>query len=447
MDPYVPAPGDRHFTRRDLLALAACAAVGPLRQAARQPPSEADVTLRIGEISHELAPGRVVRTLAYNGQVPGPLLRAPRDRTIAVDVWNDSKDTDIVHWHGLRIGPDVDGAYEEGTPGVPAGGRRRYAFVPTPAGTRWYHSHNGAGRDLKRGTYSGQFGLFVVGGDDAGAYDREVAILLHEWEARFDARGEVDYRAFSINGKMLGAGEPIRVRESERVLFRIVNASATLNHRLALPGHEFRVVALDGNPVPTPASVPILDIAPGERIDAIVEMNRPGVWVLGGVRADDRARGLGVVLEYAGRGGPPQWRQPASFVWDYTTFGRAGTSPEPDGRMTLAFAAVGDGHHWAINGNAHAHLNPIRVTPARRYRWLLDNQSADPHPIHIHRHQMEIVRFDGRQTSGVLKDVVVVPAWRQVEVDVLDTLPGRSLVHCHQQFHMDMGFMTIMQAE
>ena len=69
---------------------------------------------------------------------------------------------------------------------------------------------------------------------------------------------------------MLGAGEPVRVRHRQRVLFRILNASATLSHQLALPGHLFHVSALDGYPVPSPRSVPVVEVAPGERVDAIV---------------------------------------------------------------------------------------------------------------------------------------------------------------------------------
>jgi FtsP/CotA-like multicopper oxidase with cupredoxin domain len=41
--------------------------------------------------------------------------------------------------------------------------------------------------------------------------------------------------------------------------------------------------------------------------------------------------------------------------------------------------------------------------------------------------------------------VIVVPAWQQVEVDLEATHPGLSLFHCHQQLHMDMGFMSIMR--
>jgi FtsP/CotA-like multicopper oxidase with cupredoxin domain len=430
------------MTRREFLALGCAYASGV-------PVAEADIRLRIGEIALELAPGRSVRTLAYNGQVPGPLLRARRGRPLTVDVWNDSKEEDIVHWHGFHIPSDVDGAYEEGTPGVPPnGGHRRYVFAPEPAGTRWYHSHNSAGRNLKRSTYTGQFGLFVVeDGADPGAYDAEVPILLHEWEPRFTRAGptDVEFRHFSINGKMLGAGEPIRVRESQRVLFRIVNASATLFHRLALPGHQFRVVALDGNAVPTPRAVPIVDLGPGERVDAIVEMTRPGVWVLGEVRSDQRNAGMGIHVEYAGRQGPPQWEPPSPFVWSYAVFAGGDQPIEPDGRLTMVFRPTGDGHHWTINGKGHPRADPIRVREGKRYRWTLDNQSADAHPIHLHRHRFEVVRFDGRPLSGIWKDVVVVPAWRQVEIDVPATQPGLSLFHCHQQFHMDMGFMTMMR--
>ena len=408
----------------------------------------ADITLRIAEVSWEIAPGRSIRTLAYNGLVPGPVLRARAGRPLTVDVWNDAREQDIVHWHGLHIPPDVDGAVEEGTPPVPPGSHRRYAFTPEPAGSRWYHSHGMAGMNLKKSTYTGQFGLLVVeGGSNPGSYDLEVPILLHEWEPRFDRDGGLDvaFRAYSINGKMAGAGEPIRVRPSQRALFRIVNASATLHHRLALPRHEFVVVALDGNPVPSPRAVPVVEVGPGERVDAIVEMNAPGVWMLGEIRADQRGGGMGVVIEYAGQSGAPRWEPPRPFAWDYGMFGGPGATSEPDDRLTLMFRAKSDGHHWTINGKSYPDTDPIVVRAGRRYRWLFDNQSANDHPVHLHRHTFEVVRVAERRMSGIWKDVVVVPAWKQVEVDVPADHPGLSLFHCHQQFHMDMGFMAMLR--
>ncbi|HMF98638.1 MAG TPA: multicopper oxidase family protein [Vicinamibacterales bacterium] len=447
------------MTRRELFA-AACGwttasairglaqdAGGLLRQPQAPEPAsaDADITLRIGEVTLELAPRRTVRTLAYNGQVPGPLLRAKRSQRLRVDVWNDAGEEELVHWHGFHIPPEVDGSYEEGTPGVPGkGGRRRYVFTAEPAGTRWYHSHTAAGRNLRKSTYTGQFGMFIVESADPGAYDLEVPLLLHEWDPHFNSAGDVEFRLSSINGKMLGAGDPIRVRQSQRVLFRIVNASATLAHRLALPGHLFEVIALDGNPVPTARAVSVIELGPGERVDALVEMNRPGVWILGELIADQRAAGLGIVVEYAGQPGPPRWES-AGSVWNYGLFGAREPAPEPDSRAAFVFKSVDDGHRWTINGKSYPKTDPIVVSPNRRYRWRLDNQSSEPHPMHLHRHAFEIVRFDGQPISGIRKDVVVVPAWKQVEIDVVTDQPGLSLFHCHQQFHMDMGFMAVMQ--
>ena len=142
---------------------------------------------------------------------------------------------------------------------------------------------------------------------------------------------EVMYASASFNDKMLGHGEPVRVREGQRVLFRLLNASPTQNVTLALPGHRFTVIALDGNPVPSPRDVDTLFLAPAERADVIVEMNRPGVWILGGVKDEDRKMGLGVVVEYANQRGEPQWSAPPNSDWDYTIFG-AGPAGASAGR-------------------------------------------------------------------------------------------------------------------
>jgi FtsP/CotA-like multicopper oxidase with cupredoxin domain len=154
---------------------------------------------------------------------------------------------------------------------------------------------------------------------------------------------------------------------------------------------------------------------------------------------------MGIVVEYAGRSGAPRWLPAVPARWDYTAFGRNEELPAPDRRLTLVFRSTADGHHWTINGQSHPRTDDIIVDVNTRYRWLLDNQSAHPHPIHLHRHSMELVRYAGAACSGIRKDVIVVPAWRQVEIDVAATHPGPSLFHCHQQLHMDMGFMTMLR--
>ncbi len=142
---------------------------------------------------------------------------------------------------------------EEGTPMVPTGGSRQYSFTAQPSGTRWYHTHVSAGKDLRRSLYSGQFGFFYIEAkNNPGNYDQEVFLAAHQWEPEFvsmqdirkgpppDNGMEVIYRAASLNDKALGHGEPIRVKTGARVLFHVLNASATDDIRLALPGHEFQ---------------------------------------------------------------------------------------------------------------------------------------------------------------------------------------------------------------
>src|SRR5438552_7827862 len=163
---------------------------------------------------------------------------------------------------------------------------------------------------------------------------------------------EIGYQRFTINGKCLGYGGPVRVREGQRVLFHILNGSATENIQLALPGHQFQILALDGNPVPQPQSVEVLELGTAERISAIVEMKNPGVWILGTPMDDDRKNGMGIVVEYANRKGSPRWVKPQRKPWDYTLFGEARTAPAPDETIPLAFGKINGGkegfNRWTV---------------------------------------------------------------------------------------------------
>ncbi|WP_354140875.1 multicopper oxidase domain-containing protein [Bradyrhizobium sp. LB11.1] len=414
-------------------------------------------------------------------------MRFEEDQRAVVDVYNDTDVPELVHWHGQMIPSDVDGAAEEGTPFVPPHGMRRISFVPKPSGFRFYHTHVVAGADLNRGTYTGQVGpVYIAPKNEPGTYDREVFLTLKEFAPSFSRGGdmamdflageevkdlkdlgkksddeaqektkgfEVGYDLFSINGKMLGHGDPVRVKQGERVLFHVLNGSAGEIRSLALPGHSFRVVALDGNPVPALKDVPVLWLGTAERVSAIVEMNHPGVWVMGDLADDDRKRGMGIVVEYAGARGKPQWTKPKPYKWDYTLFGKAGASPtKPDETMEFTIlkrnGALNGFNQWTMNGEAFSMdtMKPMyKVQQGRRYRLKFRNGSDDIHPLHLHRHSFELVRVGGKQTSGVLKDVVMLGGFQEIEFDFVADNPGTTLFHCYQQLHMDFGFMALFE--
>ena len=476
------------LTSSGLTALAASLPAASLSSADTR--EAADYTIRIGTALVEVGPQRFLSMTAYNGQFPGPLLRFREGRPAVVDIYNDTDTPEQLHWHGQLVPDAVDGAAEERTPYIPAHGMRRERFVPGPSGFRFYHTHLRAGGDLHLGQYGGEVGpVYIEPAHDPGAYDREVFLTLKEFEPflsqggdmdmfflspsatdpRLASRGEaamraslarglkkgfeVGYRIFTINGRQLGFGEPVRVKRGERVLFHILNGSATEIRSLALPGHRFKVVALDGNPVPHPAEVPVLWLGTAERVSAIVEMNHPGVWVLGDLDDDDRGNGMGVVVEYAGASGKPVWKTPLPFHWDYRRFADAvRTVATPDETIEYLIdkdnAADQGFNRWLLNGTAFDFMTmPVsrRLTRGRRYRLHLRNASDDIHPIHIHRTRFELTSIAGAPTGGLLKDVVMLGGYQTMDLDFTADQPGLVLFHCHSQLHMDYGFMALFE--
>jgi FtsP/CotA-like multicopper oxidase with cupredoxin domain len=473
-------------TRRDFLSgmaigtgllIDGCSRTGQPSDAQVPPPTgPADVTLRIGNVLVEIAKEHTVSTIGYNGTVPGPPIRLREGVPVIVDLFNETNTPELVHWHGQIVPTNVDGAQEEKSLVVPALGHVRYRFTPQPAGARWVHTHVMSMSDLSRGTYTGQFAfVYIEPKGNPGQYDQEIFLATHEWEPSYTAEEEeededvtpeerqkaeaqkknakpngweIGYQRFTINGKCLGFGEPVRVKPGQRVLFHFLNASATENIKLALPGHRFQVVALDGNPVPRPQFVDVLDLGTAERISAVVEMNTPGVWILGTPKDDDRKNGMGIVVEYANQKGPPRWTKPPNAVWDYTLFGESRPAPHPDEVIPLVFGKINGGtggfNRWTINNAPYDEkAEPRLLHKGKRYRLVFDNQTDDAHPVHLHRNSFELTNINGKLTSGVLKDVVLVRGFRKIEADFTPAMEGLTLFHCHQQFHMDYGFKLL----
>jgi FtsP/CotA-like multicopper oxidase with cupredoxin domain len=424
--------------------------------------SPADFTLDIAPYLLEASPKHRYPTIAYNGQVPGPLLRMKQGRQVTIDIHNHTADPEIVHWHGLFLPVETDGAMEEGSPMIAPGASTRISFTPDPAGFRWFHTHTFAGSDLRKGQYTGLHGFLLIdpaqpdpASATAAPYDREVFLALHDWGGRempsADGSAMPDYEAATINGKMLGFGEPIRVKPAERVMMHILNSSPTEVHWLALAGHTFHVVALDGNPVPNPRDVSMLRLAPAERVSAIVTMNAPGVWVLGEVRKHVYAMGMGIVVEYANATGAPRWLQPPDLVWDYAQFAAQSSPPAAAApiEIPLTFDSKFEGHGnaeiWRINGKSYPDVESPPLEAGKRYRLVMKNLSTDDHPIHLHRHTFEVTNVGGTSMRGLMKDVLLIPAQKTSEVEFTANHPGNTLFHCHQQDHMDRGFMMVFR--
>jgi FtsP/CotA-like multicopper oxidase with cupredoxin domain len=109
---------------------------------------------------------------------------------------------------------------------------------------------------------------------------------------------------------------------------------------------------------------------------------------------------------------------------------------------------------WTINGESYPNVHVAPLIPGRRYRLQFQNRSVDDHPLHLHRHSFELRVLGApldpsragrsREIRGIIKDVVLADANSRTEVEFTANNPGASLFHCHQQNHMDLGFMMLL---
>jgi FtsP/CotA-like multicopper oxidase with cupredoxin domain len=104
-----------------------------------------------------------------------------------------------------------------------------------------------------------------------------------------------------------------------------------------------------------------------------------------------------------------------------------------------------DGSAFTVNGKPYPHDQEFLLKQGTRYRLTFHNRTDDAHPMHLHRHQLEIAEIYGRATSGVIKDTVVVPTYGRASVDFTADQPGLTLFHCHIQHHMDYGFKALLR--
>ncbi len=158
---------------------------------------------------------------------------------------------------------------------------------------------------------------------------------------------------------------------------------------------------------------------------------------------------MGIVVEYANRKGKPQWHYSGKSDWNYLLFGEDRPVAQPDEVIPMEIGKINGGkggfNLWTINGQVFEKSEPIKIQEGRRYRLAFVNKSDDMHPLHLHRHNFEITKIHGKNTSGIFKDTVLVKGFSRAEVEFVANNPGLTLFHCHQNLHMDFGFMRLFE--
>jgi manganese oxidase len=208
--------------------------------------------LSCDEVEWEVSPGRAVKARGYNGMLPGPIIRATQGDRVRIIVQNNLSESTAVHWHGLYVPNNMDGVPFVNQEPIRPGESFTYEFT------------------LRNpGTHMGLLGAFIVDPADRASYpahDREYIVVLNDLNL-----------GFTINGKGFPATEAFVAKKGERIVFRWLN-EGIMHHPMHLHGMAMQVFAKDGYPVNPPQYCDTLDVAPGNRYDALVEATEEGVW-------------------------------------------------------------------------------------------------------------------------------------------------------------------------
>lgn len=502
-------------TRRDFLLTAARAGLGAVGVAALGSTSRESVAgsaartihLEAREAKWELAPGKTITAMTYNGEVPGPAVRAREGERLRVVLKNSLSEPTTIHWHGVDVPNAMDGVPDLTQAAVQPGETFAYEFEARPAGTRWYHTHFDEQRQIDLGLAAPL--IIEPTATEPMAYDREVTLVLDDWatgtgkavpptdagtaggrgraggmmggmmrgrgmggmmgrrgmDGMMGGRGmgemmrnsdEPAYDVMTINGKAYPATEPLRVKTRERVRLRIVNASAEHTHVLRLAGHKLRITHTDGNPLQTPVDVDALPIAPAERYDVVVAAEYPGAWFVYCTQPGHAEAGEQMLVVYEGhaKANPPDIERGIAglTVWDYA-LGR-GRSVLPaatnkDARtfvMTLGGGMMGS-DVWTINGKRYPDTDPIRCAKGDRVRVMIRNNSMEAHPMHLHGQSFRLLAANStRYAEPLVKDVVdVEPHMGSALVELVAHNPGNWFFHCHKPMHMMGGMITVLK--
>ena len=242
--------------------------------------------LRIAPVAKRLGDA-TVRMLAYNGSIPGPILKVREGSELLVDIENQGDMEATVHWHGLRLENRYDGTHETQAP-MAVGGRftARVAF-PDP-GVYWYHPHirEDYGQEL------GLYGNVLVEPADPDYWPpahRELPltlddILLEDGKVAPFSRVETTYAAMGRFGDVLLVnGEPdlsLDAKLGEVVRLYLTNTANTRVFKVALPGARMKLVGGDSGHVEHEEFVDDVALAPSERVVIDVLFDRPGDLVL-----------------------------------------------------------------------------------------------------------------------------------------------------------------------
>lgn len=410
-----------------------------------------------------LGGGKSAVRWAYNGQVPGPVLRVKLGDRVRVNLTNKLPQDTTIHWHGVRVPNSMDGVpFLTQTP-VKPNKSFTYDFVPQDSGTYWFHPHVQGHEQVERGL----FGVLIVEDENDPTYDRELVWVLDDilteddgsftdqFNLKFLDTGGRLGNILTINGR---AAPTFKVKAGERLRIRMVNSSNARNYRLSIPNMETAIIAVDGNRVGTLQPLDRFDIIPGNRadIDLTVPLDLEGKTInvsntfFHREAVGDAVEGPGILarlqvegrIETAKTFAPPtaknipKWDNAVDvaphFEFDFNT------SVNFDSLWTnKGFLA------FTINQKVYGDHDISALQNKHFYRMRFTNGTGLYHPIHIHGVFFKVLARDGKPVDEpYFRDTALLDYDGSLEIGVVPADLGEWLSHCHLLEHAALGMKS-----
>ena len=402
------------------------------------PDRKADVTVDLvaRQGKTKLASGRGIEGYTLNGTTPGPTITATEGELIEVKLRNASVEEGIsLHWHGVDVPNSEDGVAGVTQDAVTQGGEKTYRFVADQVGTFWYHSHQVSREQVVGGLLGG----LVILPRDGIEQDQDLLGVAHTYRGTRTLNGQENV--------VRVPGEP-----GERARIRVVN---TDNGSMPVwASGPFRLLAVDGGDInkPTPVEDRRVTVPAGGRVDLEVTVPPSGTvrvqsgaataYVLGPKEAPVVARPVQPTAELnlLSYGSP----KPLPFETD-----------DPDRSFEYSmgrrpgFIDGKPGFWWSINGKLFPDVPAFMVSEGDVVTFLIENNSGETHPMHLHGHHAVVVARDGEESRGspVWVDSLDVKDGETVEIAFKADNPGVWMFHCHNLPHAAEGLVAHLQYE
>ena len=420
---------------------------------------------------------------AYNGTVPGPVLRFRRGERARIEVRNALAQETTVHWHGIRLPNAMDGVPHVTQPPIATGGTFVYEFDLLDAGTFWYHPHAMSVEQIERGLA----GVFVVEEENPPVVDRDLVWVLDDWRLTREAQIAGDFVNFmdashagrigntiTLNGRV---PDTFAVKVNERLRLRLVNVANARIFALEFRGLAPSVIAFDGHPVPPhePDKGRVV-LGPGMRADVILDVGEIAggrTPVVDSYYPQRTYNLVDLVVEGSARPAPLKEKirlsdnpLPAldleNAVWLGIEFGGGMMDPalmrarRPDGGLDPDTVRgvrerMAAGRIWTVNGRAvmaldHGHEPLLVLRRGQTCILNLVNETAWAHPIHLHGVVFRILERNGRKPSRIeWRDTELLHPGERARVAFVAAEPGDWMLHCHVLEHQETGMMGIIR--